>query len=191
MTKLDSGVEQAHIDGLKRSNPVVFKAVYDLYWTRLYVSAFNLLRDKEQAEDVVQEVFSYLWNNANTLEIKNLSAWLFTSVRYQVFNVIRSGKVRDRFENLHVIEEFDSNIAEMKLDREDIQRRLVAGLEELPPRCKEIFLLSRFEYLSYKEIAERLELSEKTIENQISIALKKLRISLSDLAFILPFLFLR
>ncbi|MFD2556553.1 RNA polymerase sigma-70 factor [Sphingobacterium tabacisoli] len=191
MTKLDLGVERVHIDGLKRSDPAVFKAVYDFYWARLYISAFNLLRDKEQAEDVVQEVFSYLWNNAPTLEIKNLTAWLFTSVRYQVFNVIRSGKVRNKFENLHVIEEFSSNIAEIKLDREDIQRRLMASLDELPPRCKEIFLLSRFEYLSYKEIAERLELSEKTIENQIGIALKKLRISLRDLAFLLPLLFLR
>lgn len=191
MTKLDLGVEQAHIDGLRRRNPAAFKAIYDLYWTKLYISAFNVLRDKEQAEDVVQEVFSYLWDNATGLEIKNLSAWLFTSVRYQVFNVIRSGKVRLRFENLNLVEEVSSNIAEIKLDREDIQRRLMSGLEELPPRCKEIFLLSRFEYLSHREIAERLGLSEKTIENQITIALKKLRIALQDLAFLLPLLFIR
>lgn len=185
MTKLDLNTESTYIDGLKNRDSNIFKEVYDLYWAKMYISAFHVLRNKEQSEDVVQEVFSYVWNNAEKLDIKNLQAWLFTSVRYQVFNVIRSGKVRDKYENLNMINEFSSNIAELKLDREDIQRSLTASLDKLPPRCKEIFMLSRFEHLSYKEIAIRLDLSEKTVENQIGIALKKLRISLGDLAFLL------
>ncbi|GGH06473.1 RNA polymerase sigma-70 factor [Sphingobacterium alkalisoli] len=188
MEKSFQHTEDIYVTGLKAQDEVIFGKVYDLFWSRLYISAFNILRDREQAEDTVQEVFSYLWDNASTLEIKSLTSWLFTAVRYQVFNVVRSGKVRDRFERLHLIEETASNLAEIKLDNQDIQRRLMEGLEQLPPRCKEIFVMSRFEYLSYKEIAQKLQLSEKTVENQIAIALKKLRISLKDLAFILPFL---
>lgn len=188
MEKSFQHTEDIYVAGLKAQDEVIFGKVYDLFWSRLYISAFNILRDREQAEDTVQEVFSYLWDNASTLEIKSLTSWLFTAVRYQVFNVVRSGKVRDRFERLHLIEETASNLAEIKLDNQDIQRRLMEGLEQLPARCKEIFVMSRFEYLSYKEIAQKLQLSEKTVENQIAIALKKLRISLKDLAFILPFL---
>lgn len=185
MDNINEETERKFIVGLKAQDKTIFKFVYDFYWSKLYVSAFNLLRDREQAEDVVQEVFSHLWKSAPQLDIRNISAWLFTSVRYQVFNVIRSGKVRSRFENLHIIEEYSSNIAELKLDNEDIHRRLMDSLNELPPRCREIFELSRFQHLSYREIAKKLDLSEKTIENQISIALKKLRISLKDLSFML------
>lgn len=133
------------------------------------------------SEDIVQEVFGYLWNNADTVKIKSLDSWLFTAVRYQVFNVIRSGKVREKFENIHVQEISTANLAETKFDEENIRQRLMEGLDSLPPRCKEIFLLSRFDYLSYREISTKLNISEKTVENQISIAIKKLRLSLADI----------
>lgn len=189
MEKIPEHIEQSYIAGLMDRDERVFRKVYDLFWSKLYVSAFNVLRNKEQAEDIVQEVFSNLWNNAENLEVKNLSAWLFTAVRYQVFNVIRSGKVRDRFENLYVIEELSQNIGELKLVNEDFHRRLLEGVDQLPPRCREIFMMSRFERLSHREIADKLSISAKSVENQISIAQKKLRISLKDLAYLLPLIF--
>lgn len=185
MEKLSKEREQTTITGLRVRDRKVFARVYDLYWSRLYVSAFNMLRNREQAEDVVQEVFAYLWNNAPDLRIKSLNAWLFTAVRYQVFNVIRSGKVRERFESLLITEESTENIAELRLDHEDIRKSLAEGLNQLPPRCREIFLLSRFDYLTHREIAQKLNLSEKTVENQIAIALKRLRKIFGPLLFAL------
>ncbi|GHE45874.1 RNA polymerase sigma-70 factor [Sphingobacterium griseoflavum] len=183
-------IEDTHIEELRKGNRIVFKTVYDLYWSKLYISAFNLLQDREQAEDVVQEVFGHLWSHAARLEIVSLRAWLFTAVRYQVFNVIRSGKVRRRFENLAIIEEFSFNIAELKMDADDIKMRVVRALDELPPKCREIMLLNKMEYKSYREIAAMLDISEKTVENQLAIGMKKLRIALKDLSFLIPFLFL-
>lgn len=180
--------EEFLIIGLKARNDAIFKEVYDLYWSKLYVSAYNILRDKEQSEDVVQEVFGYLWHRAPSLQIQSLSAWLFTAVRYQVFNIIRSGKVRSKFEGSLLQEVAISNLAEIKLDNDAIQKRILESLDKLPPRCREIFMLSRFEHLTHKEISEKMSISEKTVENQITIALKKLRLSLNDLAYILPFL---
>ena len=177
------------ISGLRAKDEKVFKEVYDLYWSKLYVSAFNVLRNREQSEDVVQEVFSSLWHQSEDVSIQNLAAWLFTAVRYKVFNILRSGKVRGRYEKSYIQELEINNIGELRLDSKDLQSRLVVSMDQLPPRCKEIFILSRFEYLSYKEIALRLNISEKTVENQISIALKKLRQSLSDLAFLIPLIF--
>lgn len=138
--------DQLLILKLKAKDSMVFEKVYDLYWSKLYISAYNILRDRQQSEDVVQEVFSYLWNQGDSLEINNLSAWLFTAIRYQVFNVIRSGKVRDKYKQVYFQELEIDNIAESKLDNENIRSRLMASIEELPVRCKEIFILSRFEY---------------------------------------------
>lgn len=191
MEERSKHIDQYYIEGLKNRDKAIFEKVYDLYWSSLYISAFNVLRNKEQSEDVVQEVFSSLWNNAESLSILNLNAWLFSAVRYQVFNVLRSGKVRTRFENLYIVEELTQNIGELKLVKEDLHRRMLEGIEQLPPRCREIFILSRIDRLSHHDIAVKLAISVKSVENQISIAQKKLRISLKDLAYLLPLLFYR
>ncbi|WP_166332846.1 RNA polymerase sigma factor [Sphingobacterium chungjuense] len=191
MEERSKHIDQYYIEGLKNRDKAIFEKVYDLYWSSLYISAFNVLRNKEQSEDVVQEVFSSLWNNAESLNILNLNAWLFSAVRYQVFNVLRSGKVRTRFENLYIVEELTQNIGELKLVKEDLHRRMLEGIEQLPPRCREIFILSRIDRLSHHDIAVKLAISVKSVENQISIAQKKLRISLKDLAYLLPLLFYR
>ncbi|PVH25930.1 RNA polymerase sigma factor [Sphingobacterium corticibacter] len=191
MEERSKHIDQYYIVGLKNRDKAIFEKVYDLYWSSLYISAFNVLRNKEQSEDVVQEVFSSLWNNAESLAILNLNAWLFSAVRYQVFNILRSGKVRTRFENLYIVEELTQNIGELKLVKEDLHRRMLEGIEQLPPRCREIFILSRIDRLSHHDIAVKLAISVKSVENQISIAQKKLRISLKDLAYLLPLLFYR
>jgi len=185
MKQLSEETEKKYLSGLKDRDSVVFGKVYDLYWSGLYVSAFNVLGSREQSEDVVQEVFSNLWSNAANIEIKNLKAWLYTAVRYQVFNVLRTGKVRDRFQNLYLFEIETENIGELKLTNEDLEKRLWGALEQLSPRCKEIFVLSRFEYLSNNEIAEALSISVKTVENQISIAQRELKLLLKDFSLLL------
>ncbi len=185
MKQLSEETEKLFLSGLKDRDKIVFAKIYDLYWSGLYVSAFNVLGSREQSEDVVQEVFSNLWSNAGNIEIKNLKAWLYTAVRYQVFNVLRTGKVRDRFHNLYPFEVETENIGELKLTNQDLERRLWEAVNQLSPRCKEIFILSRFKYLSNSEIAESLAISVKTVENQISIAQRELKVLLKDLSLLL------
>ncbi|MFB0494942.1 RNA polymerase sigma-70 factor (family 1) [Mucilaginibacter sp. OAE612] len=156
-----------------------FERIYNKYWSKLYLSAYNIIRDRQVAEDVTQEVLVNLWIKRANLKLTSLNAYLYTSVRYQVFNVIRSGKVRaDLFNRLDEL--FSNNGGEELLSEKEINRLLEQGVAELPEKCRQIFIMSRKEHLSTKEIAERLGIAPKTVENQLTVALNRLRKTLGD-----------
>jgi RNA polymerase sigma-70 factor (ECF subfamily) len=156
-----------------------FERIYNKYWSKLYLSAYNIIRDRQVAEDVTQEVLVNLWMKRANLKLTSLNAYLYTAVRYQVFNVIRSGKVRaDLFNRLEEL--FSHNGGEDLLSEKDINRLLEQGVAELPEKCRQIFIMSRKEHLSTKEIAERLGIAPKTVENQLTVALNRLRKTLGD-----------
>ncbi|WPV01988.1 RNA polymerase sigma-70 factor [Mucilaginibacter sp. cycad4] len=156
-----------------------FERIYNKYWSKLYLSAYNIIRDRQVAEDVTQEVLVNLWMKRANLKLTSLNAYLYTSVRYQVFNVIRSGKVRaDLFNRLEEL--FSHNGGEDLLSEKDINRLLEQGVAGLPEKCRQIFIMSRKEHLSTKEIAERLGIAPKTVENQLTVALNRLRKTLGD-----------
>lgn len=167
---------------LKEGDRYAFEKIYNKYWSKLYISAYNLLRDRQACEDVVQEILVNLWVRREELEVKNLNAYLYSATRYKVFKIIKSGEVRvDLFEevkDLIIDNETINSIVE-----NDMNRYLDENISLLPNKCREIFLLSRKEQLSTKEIAERLGLSPKTVENQLTIALRKLRQSMGEFWF--------
>ncbi|SEM85002.1 RNA polymerase sigma-70 factor, ECF subfamily [Mucilaginibacter gossypiicola] len=166
--------------GLIQENDLAaFEHIYNKYWSKLYLSAYNILRDRQVSEDITQEVLVNLWIKRTTLQVVSLNAYLYTAVRYQVFNVLRSGKVKaGLFNNLEEL--FSNNGGEEILSEKEINRLLEQGIAELPDKCRQIFIMSRKEHLSTKEIAERLGISPKTVENQLTIALNRLRKTLGD-----------
>ncbi|WP_121812233.1 RNA polymerase sigma-70 factor [Mucilaginibacter kameinonensis] len=157
-----------------------FEHIYNKYWSKLYLSAYNILRDRQVSEDITQEVLVSLWMKRSSMQVTtSLNAYLYTAVRYRVFNVLRSGKVKaDLFNSLEEL--FSNNGGEEILSEKEINRLLEQGVAELPEKCRQIFLMSRKEHLSTKEIAERLGISPKTVENQLTIALNRLRKTLGD-----------
>ena len=164
---------------IRENDLTAFEHIYNKYWSKLYLSAYNILRDRQVAEDITQEVLVNLWIKRTTLQITSLNAYLYTAVRYQVFNVLRSGKVKAGLFN--TLEElFSKNGGEEILSEKEINRLLEQGIAELPEKCRQIFIMSRKEHLSTKEIAERLGISPKTVENQLTIALNRLRKTLGD-----------
>jgi RNA polymerase sigma-70 factor (family 1) len=164
---------------IQENDLAAFERIYNKYWSKLYLSAYNILRDRQVSEDVTQEVLVNLWMKRANLQLTSLNAYLYTSVRYQVFNVIRSGKVRaDLFNRLEEL--FSNNSGEDILSQKDINRLLEQGIAELPEKCRQIFVMSRKEHLSTKEIAERLGIAPKTVENQLTVALNRLRKTLGD-----------
>lgn len=164
---------------IRENDLAAFERIYNKYWSKLYLSAYNIIRDRQISEDITQEVLVNLWMKRTSLELNSLNAYLYTAVRYQVFNVIRSGKVRaDRFNKLEEL--FSSNGGEYLLSEKDINRLLEQGIAELPEKCRQIFIMSRKEHLSTKEIAERLGIAPKTVENQLTVALNRLRKTLGD-----------
>lgn len=159
-----------------------FDRLYLSYYSRLkrFVSSFSLRN--EDAEDIVQSIFLYIWERRETIIIrKNLSSFLLTVAKNKCIDYIRKSSVEKQFkeecalklEALYRIKDFDMS----DLELESVLRRAV---DDLPPRCGEIFKKIRFEGKSYNEIAGELGISESTVENQMAIALKKLRIKLKD-----------
>lgn len=164
---------------IQENDLTAFEHIYNKYWSKLYLSAYNILRDRQVSEDITQEVLVNLWIKRTTLQVASLNAYLYTAVRYQVFNVLRSGKVKAGLFN-SLEELFSNNGGEEILSEKEINRLLEQGIAELPDKCRQIFIMSRKEHLSTKEIAERLGISPKTVENQLTIALNRLRKTLGD-----------
>jgi len=169
---------------LKANNELGLKYIYDKYWKRLYISAFSIIREAEPCEDIVQDVLLQLWLKKDEVIIYSLKSYLFTAVRYKVLSFIRSASQRKVFISTGELEQL-AGIEELKdrLNERDINGMLDNGIASLPQRCKEVFTLSRKEYLSNREIAERMGISIKTVEAQMTIALRQLKINMSEFLF--------
>jgi len=170
------------VNDMQGNDRSAFEKIYNRYWDKLYLSANHILRNKEASEDIVQEIFVSLWLKRFTTSVDNLNNYLFTSVRFQVFKAIRDGKLRsDLFNETEQFVNYHN--AENTFTEREINDRLDKGIERLPLKCKEIFILSRKEQLSVKEIAVLLNISPKTVENQITIALRRLRVDIGEFLF--------
>lgn len=175
MDKLPS--DKFILESLRNGNVKIFKLLFDFYYEETVRYALRLVHKPEIAEEIVQDVFERLWIRREQLQIKvSLSAYLYTSVRYQCINYLKS-KI-----NSFVLEDdltrldqsFDISPQD-ELELKDLKEALRISIEALPEQCRIIFDLSRNSGLSNSEIAVQLGLSPKTIENQITIALKKIR----------------
>ena len=166
----------------------VFEALFRLHYRPLCAFAVQYVKDTDKAEDLVQDLFFRLWLDRAKLTITtSLKAYLFASVRNRCLNVVKSaGRVRV------LNEEVDEHaVDEERSEDEHTERiaRVQAAIELLPEERKKVFKLSRYEGLKYHEIATRLGISVKTVENQMGKALKTLREELVDLVPLLPWLF--
>ena len=158
---------------LKLTNESSFKELFDKYYSRLCRYAYYILGNKHLAEDVVQSLFTRIWEQRENMKIEGeMDSYLFVSVRNASYNYLKSDLHQKMRET-----EYTMNIEEddHKIDRETFLRKLQEALNRLPEKCREIYCLKNMEGLTYKEIAEYLQISEKTVDVQIYRALKKLR----------------
>lgn len=176
------------VERLNHDDRAAFNEIYIRYWKDLYLSAFHILKDEDACMDLCQDVFIWIWQHRGNLKINNIGAYLKTAVKYKISNFIRHGKVKENFfskiERLGDLEPAVNDQLEVKELRQVIEQ----FTEGLPDRCKQVFQLSRFDEMSNREIALKMGISEKTVENQITSALKKLKISLARLSIRLLFL---
>lgn len=172
---------------LKNGDELAFTEIYDRYKGPLYVHAFNLLRDREEAKDILQQIFAVLWTGRNDFVLKShLSGYLYTAVRNKIFKLIAHKEVASKY--ISSLAEFGAK-GECVTDHLVRENQLLAIIEkeiaELPEKMREVFELSRKTGLSHKEIALRLNISEKTVRNQVNNALKILRVKLGLMAYLL------
>ncbi len=154
---------------------IKFESLFRQWYGPLCRYAFRLLEDKLAAEDIVQEVFIKVWDKREILEIEAEKAYLFRAVYHAALNQIKADKTKQQVSELEGREIPAFGSPEDGLHLEETEKKLALGLEALPGGCREVFKLSRFEELSYKEIAEVLNISIKTVEAQMGKALKVLR----------------
>lgn len=167
-------IVQRMIDGDRNA----FRYFFEKYYTELCNFVNIYVHDTNLAEEIVQDIFVYFWENKSHLQLTHsVKSYLFSASKYRSLNEIRNQSTRKRILNgLKTADtDYQTDTDEYYFNAEQFRSILNAAVENLPPKCREIFLLSKDKNLSHKEIAEKLGISAKTVENQITIALKKLR----------------
>ncbi|MEM6347345.1 MAG: RNA polymerase sigma-70 factor [Bacteroidota bacterium] len=164
-----------------------FESLFHQWYGRLCRYAMRYLTDPDEARDLVQGVFVKLWENRSKLVADNpLGAFLYTAVRNACLNQLKHQKVRQDYQTHHQsLRPEWSGSPEEVLEAFELEERIREAIAALPDRCREAFTLSREEGLSYQEIAQRMGISPKTVEVQISKALKLLRQKLGPLFLLL------
>lgn len=175
---------------LREGNRDAFAQLYKKYWRRLFDSAYKRLQLREECEEIIQEIFIDLWTKRENLLITvSLEAYLFGALRFGIYNFIRSRKIRDSYlDHLLHTSDPEQNYIEDRLYYEELSQALDKSIQNLPEKFRKVYLLSRSENLTYKEIAIRLNLPMDTVEKHMGRALKILRDNLKDFAWLLMLL---
>ncbi len=165
---------------LKREDRDAFSEIYDRYWAVLYLHARKMLRDKEEAQDIVQELFTNLWKKSIDIDFNvRLSSYLYRAVRNRIFNYLQHKKIVQDYQlSLIAFADSESGSSDELVRENELALLIEHEIQALPEKMREVFLLSRKQHLSYREIGEQLGISEHTVRNQVSNALGILRTKL-------------
>lgn len=176
---------------IKEGDETAFNKAFESYYSRLCFFADNIIHDYDQSSSIVQQVFVDLWLKRERLDVVySLKGFLFRSVRNQSLDWLRHRKVESEYLQELSFKQEEAVFLD-QLELAELNDKINTAIQELPEKCREIFILCRFEGLKYAEIASRLEISVKTVETQMSIALKRIRTKVSDSQYLnlLTFIF--
>lgn len=168
------------IHDFRSGNAETFEKVFHTHYKALVVYAKTILKDMDEAEDIVQQVFITIWEKRATLEIHtSLRALLYKSVHNACLNKIKQQAVRSKYAT-DVQHQLHKVATDEAIQQKELQKSIEDALNALPEQCGRIFKMSRFDQLKYQEIADELGLSVKTVENQMGKALKIMKEQLKD-----------
>lgn len=183
MTSLSTSSDVELLLLLKGDDEPAFEELYLRYDALLYSYAYRKLQNKQEAQDVVQEVFINLWNSRKGFELKStLQGYLYKSVLNRILNIFKQREFRIIYANQFI--EVDSSETDYLVRERDIVALIEKEIESMPPKMREIYEMKRKKYLSAKEIAEQLDISEHTVNTQMKRALKHLRVKLGILIYL-------
>lgn len=178
--------EQTVIEAIQKGDAAAFKNLYFQYADMLYRFLWRKTRDEETARDLTQDLFMRVWNNRDTLKTDtSIKPYLYRIANNLAIDHLRKKVIRQS-ENL---DDHSGAGAYYPEDWPDLEEQLKIAVKKLPAGQQTVFYLSRYEGLKYHEIAELLDKSPKTVENQISAALKQLRVAMKGLLLILLWIF--
>ncbi|MCW3090834.1 MAG: polymerase subunit sigma-70 [Ferruginibacter sp.] len=178
--------DQELLQLLREDNRLAYAEIYDRYKGLLFIHAYKRLNNQEEAEDVIHDLFAVLWKKRAEITINTeVAGYLYTAVRNRIFKIIAHKQIEsDYFASIkHSISE-GYCITDHRVRSNELVKIIENEISALPPKMREIFILSRQKNLSHKEIAERLNISEQTVSKQITNALKTLRIRLGLVVYL-------
>ncbi len=165
---------------LRTGDEEAFNFIFNNYYEGLVLFALDFINDRDQAEEIVQGVFVKIWENHKTLDIKiSIKSYLLKAVQNRCYDYIKHHKIKIKFEELFLQKTIKDEITNDYFSS-NLIRRIDIAIDNLPEKTGHIFRMSRFENMKYKEIAEQLNISIKTVEANIGRALQQLRIDLKD-----------
>lgn len=170
-------------------NEAAFTELYSRYWQKLFAIAYNRLQDRESAEDAVHDVFAALWVNNQLNEIQSPANYLATAIKYTVLGKVKK-KILEREHLLTAVpSETFADTTEAALHNRQVLALIKQEVEQLPEKCRLIFQYSRNEQMPVKQIAAKLDISPKTVENQLGKAVRQLRLATRHFFHLLALLF--
>jgi RNA polymerase sigma-70 factor (family 1) len=181
-TKIVYTTDPEIVNAIRRGDEAAFEKTFRKYYERLCHYATSLLKEEDEAEEIVQTVFLTIWEKREDLEITlSLKSYLYRAVHNHCLNRFKHATVREahREYTQHFIPQSYESVTEV-IHANELQDRIEAAVSTLPEQCQLAFRMSRFQELKYQEIADQLGISVKTVENQIGKALKILRNALAD-----------
>lgn len=172
---------QTQVAALRRGDEAAFDVMFRRWYEPLCGYASRLTDgDMDEAEDLVQQVFVKLWEQRERLDITwSIKAYLYKTVHNAALNRLRAANTRSKYLETNAAQLENANVTPDDTASE-LHERLQKALDLLPPQCRHVFELSRFEELKYREIADQLGISIKTVETQMGKALRILRLQLAD-----------
>lgn len=176
--------DEALILLLKERDKLAFTEIYQRHWHMLYLHTFKILGDEDESKDLVQDTFFAFWEKSGELQINsNLKGYLFVAVRNRIFSLIRKRKVNPDFVDV-VMEELNQldNATIESIDERELIKLIDGEIDQLPKKMKEVFELSRKEFLTNKEIAAKLNMSEEAVKKQIHRSIRTLKLKLGNYA---------
>lgn len=174
------------IEGMKANRHQSYEALYNKYATQLYIFTANKLHSREVAEELVHDVFIKIWEKRAQINIQtNVAGYLFRMMRNEILQYLRGIKHKDVFiEEMIALEISDNIQTDENIFLKEMERKLLSIIDGLPEKCREIFIMSRENELTVKEIASQLNVADQTVKNQITKALTILRKELKHITYL-------
>jgi RNA polymerase sigma-70 factor (family 1) len=171
---------------IREDNALAYAEIYERYKFILHAHALNKTRDREEARDVVQEVFVYLWDKRATIRIDGeVSGYLYTAMRNAFLNRVSRQIVKNKYtESLKLFSQRDTVETDYRVRERQLKELIEKEIALLPPKMREVFELSRKQNFSHKEISELLDISEQTVSKQVTNALRILRVKLGIFVYL-------
>lgn len=179
MRNYSSYNEKELTDLLRSGDTFAFTEIYNRYWNKLTAVAYNYTRDKSSAKEIVQELFVGVWNRRETLHIQNLDAYLGTAAKFAVFKQVERERRRREIEAKEHRQD-DFSLDEQQIELKFLQEYISGLVEQLPEKCRLVFNYSRMQGMTIPEIANEMNIAEKTVEGHLTKGIKTLKLNLKD-----------